>query len=670
MEILLLGSLIGLMVLTKRFLPAPAPFIPFLTVLVLASSLYVGSLLGALFYFAWFVYVLGLLVLVGLPLMSIIASTRHAHTRRVGSTGRALAVQLARNPIGPPIGAFVVLCSLSYVVFGALSISEWDEFSSWGLRSKVAVRYDDILAYADIQAADYPRLGSLLHLFFSQFISRGDFDESAAILAQVTIFAAAAAAFVTLGRVRLFAAPFICISFYFLVQVCVARPVSSLYQDAFLGLCWAMTLITYLANRRVPGLRSAVATAIALFALVQIKSIGLLLALFTLFVVIVDSCVFRPSSCSGWRPLAHRVVVLAVVVAGSHLSWSLAKTLSGIGEGQFVLDSSEVATLFEVEEWQKETVANFLDFVLYGGDPFVNEEVGEGLDWSTRRAMNIPSTFVAPFRPYLLFVGKVAVPLSMWIFVFGTLAIALCWATPTGKYSRAELGLLLSLMAAVMVVYACVLCLLYVTVFEPWEGVPLASIERYLGAVLLGVFLVLFFLLLDTWHKAGLAGFVALTMAIPPVDAAIRWRQGMPWDALRTENDELKATIAPLVQELEASGVEARVLLVADDDFLGVRLRYWLFPARVNMAWPDHDGRSPKGYLHTNLEFAPDLRDHDHLVIWEYDDFSEHHGEAVAAAGLRSTWQVEGRHLVRWPVRADSTEGHHEQTPAEPVFHN
>ena len=656
MEILLLGSLVGLMVLAKRFIPAPAPFIPFLTLLALASTLYVGSLLGALFYVAWLAYVLGLLALVGLSLTSIVASTRHAHTRRVWMTGRALAVQLARNPIGLPIGAFVVLYGLSYVVFGGLSISEWDEFSSWGLRSKAAVRYDDILAYPDIQAADYPRLGSLFHYFF-QFVGGGDFDESAAILAQVTIFAAGAAAFVTLGRVRLFAAPFICISFYFFVQVCVARPVSSLYQDAFLGLCWAMTLITYLANRRVPGLRSAVAPAIALFALVQIKSIGLLLALFTLFVVIVDSCVFRPSSCSGWRPLAHRVVVLAVVVAGSHLSWSLAKTLSGIGEGQFGFDSSDVATLFEIEEWQEQTVANLVDFVLYGGDPFVDEEVGEGLDWATRRAMNIPSTFAAPFRPHVFFVGKVTVPLSMWLLAFGTLAIALCWATPTGKYSRAELGLLLSLMAAVMVVYACVLGLLYVTVFDPSESVPLRSVERYLGAALLGVFLVLFFLLLDTWHKAGLAGFVVLTIAIGAVDPGIRWRQGMPRSAPWTENDELKSTIAPLIQELETSGAEARVLLVCDDDFLGVRLRYWLFPARVNMAWPDHDGRSPKRFLHTGLDFVLDLRDHDHLLIWEYDDFWEHHGEAVAAAGLRSTWQVEGRRLVRWPVRADSTEG-------------
>ena len=166
MEILLLGSLIGLMVLAKRFLRAPAPFIPFLTLLALASTLYVGSLLGALFYVAWLAYVLGLLALVGLPLTSIVASPRHAHTRRVWMTGRALAVQLARNPIGPPIGAFVVLCGLSYVVFGALSVSEWDEFSSWGLRSKAVIRYDDIFAYPDIQAADYPRLGSLFHYFF------------------------------------------------------------------------------------------------------------------------------------------------------------------------------------------------------------------------------------------------------------------------------------------------------------------------------------------------------------------------------------------------------------------------------------------------------------------------------------------------------------------------
>ena len=142
--------------------------------------------------------------------------------------------------------------------------------------------------------------------------------------------------------------------------------------------------------------------------------------------------------------------------------------------------------------------------------------------------MNDPSTFVAPFRPYLLFVGRVTVPLSIWLFVFGTFAIALCCAAPTSKYSRAELGVLLSLLAAVMVVYACVLCLLYVTVFEPRESVRLASVERYLGAALLGVFLVLFFLLLDTWHRAALAVFVAVTMAVLPADAGIRWRQGMP----------------------------------------------------------------------------------------------------------------------------------------------
>ena len=655
MEILLLGSLIGLMIFAKRCLPAPASFIPFLTVLALASSLYVGSLLGALFYVALFAYALGLSMLVGMPLMAFVASVRHANAPGAWSTARGLADQLARSPIGPPIGAFVVLYALGYVLFGWQPISEWDEFS-WGIYSKIAVRHDDIFAHADISFADHPRLGSLFQYFFSQFIGGGGYDESAVILAQATIFAAGAAAFVTFGRVRFFAAPFICISFYFLVQVCIGRAVSSLYQDGFLGLCWAMSLMAYLANRRATDLRSLAATALALFCLVQIKPIGLLLALFTLFVVTIDSCVFRPSGSTNWRPLVHRVALLAAVVAGSHLSWSLAKTLGGIGEGQFVLDSGAVATLFEIEEWQRETVANFGDFVLYGGDPFVaegvaDEKAAQGLDWSTRRAMNDPSTFVAPFRPYLLFVGRVTVPLSIWLFVFGTFAIALCCAAPTSKYSRAELGVLLSLLAAVMVVYACVLCLLYVTVFEPRESVRLASVERYLGAALLGVFLVLFFLLLDTWHRATLAVFVAVTMAILPADAGIRWRQGMPWNTLRMENDELKSMIAPLVQELEMSGAEADVLLVGDEPFLGVRLTYWLFPARVNMAWPDHDGRSPKQLLHTGLDFARDLQDHDHLVIWKYDDFWEHHGEAVEAAGLRSTWQVEGRKLVRLPVR-------------------
>ena len=432
MEILLLGSLIGLMIFAKRFLPVRASFIPFLTVLALASSLYVGSLFGALFYVALFGYALGLSMLVGAPLMSFVASMRHAHTERAWTTARELVVQLAQSPIGPPIGAFAVLYGLGYVLFSWQHISEWDEFS-WGIYSKIAVRYDDIFAHGDLSFVDYPRLGSLFQYYFSQFIGVGGYDKSAVILAQATIFAAGAAAFVTLGRVGFFAAPFVCISFYFLVQTCAGRPVSSLYQDGFLGLCWAMTLITYLANRRATGLGSLAATAIALFSLVQIKPIGLLLALFTLFVVAVDSCVFRPSSNTNWRFIAYRVALLAAVVAGSHLSWSLAKTLGGIGDGKFVLDSSDVATLFEIEEWQRETVANYRDFVLYGGDPSVDEEVGEGLDWSTRRAMNIPSIFVAPFRPYLLFVGRVSVPLSMWLFAFATFAIALCWTRPTAS---------------------------------------------------------------------------------------------------------------------------------------------------------------------------------------------------------------------------------------------
>ena len=655
MEILLLGSLIGLMIFAKRFLPVQAPFIPFLTVLALASSLYVGSLLGALFYVALFGYALGLSMLVGVPLTSFVASMRHTPTLPAWSIARGLVVQLAQSPIGPPIGAFAVLYGLSYVAFSWQHITEWDEFS-WGIYSKIAARYDDIFAHEDLSFADYPRLGSLFQYFFSQLIGGGDYDESAVILAQATIFAAGAVAFATLGRVSFFAAPFVCISFYFLVQTCVGRPVSSLYQDGFLGLCWAMTLITYLANRGETGLRSLAATAIALFALVQIKPIGLLLALFTLFVVAVDSCVFKPSGRTNWRLLVYRVAVLAAVVAGSHLSWSLAKTLGGIGEGRFALDLSNVTALFDVEEWQKETVSNFVDFVLYGGDASVDEETDGGLDWSTRREMNSLSTFVAPFHPYLLFVGRVSVPLSIWLFAFGAFAIALCWTTPTGKYSRAELGVLLSLLAAVMIVYACVLCLLYVAVFAPAEGVQLASIERYLGAAVLGMFLVLFFLLLDTWHKVGLAVFVAVTIAIVPADAGIRWREGMPWNALRTENDELKSMIAPIIRQLDTSGAEASLLLVSDDPFLGTRFTYWFFPARVNMAWPDHDGRSTRQLLHTGMNFARDLQDHDHLVIWKYDDFWEHHGEAVDAAGLRSIWQREGHHLVRRPVRDNSAE--------------
>ena len=666
MEILLLASLAGLMIFAKRFIPAPAPFIPFLTMLALACGLYVGSLLGVLFYAALLAYALGLLAFVGLPLPSIVAAMRQASPPRASSTARALAAALVRTPIAAPVGAFALLYCLSWLVFGGQRIFEWDEFN-WGLHTKVAIRYDDIFAWPeDLVAADYPRFGSLIQYFFSQFVSGGRFDEGVAILAQATIFAAAAAAFMTLGRIRFFAAPFICISFYFLVQGCVARPVSSLYQDAFLGVCWAMTLMTYLASRKSAGVRPLVATAIALFSLVQIKLIGVLLALFTVFIVSVDSFVFRRGS---YRLLVYRVAMLAAVVVISHLSWSFAKTLNGIGEGQFVFDFSDAATPFELKEHQKETVRNFVQFVLYGGDWSVSEEAEAGKDFFELREMTSPSTFGAPFRPYLLFVGRVPVPLSIWLAAFVAFAVALCWPKPTTGYSRAETGLLLGLMASLLVVYACVICVLYVTAFSVPESVQLASVERYLGSAVLGVFLVLFFVLLQTGRKVVLAGFMAITLVLLPSDAYLRWKQGLPQGWWQRQNDQLKSMIAPVAQELkaagteraeEAGGPEGSVLVVGQPfrDALNVQFRLWLFPARVSLA--------PLEELSTgNAEF--DLRDHDHLIIWN-DDFWTLHGEAVETAGLRSVWQVEGQRLVRVQPGAPSTSRH---SPTDPVenFH-
>lgn len=331
------------MILVRKWLSLPWAQVPFVTIISLMSVLYVAGLFGLLWYVSWFVFLAGLVCFA----LSLYKSTR---AFRVGRFSVVLSF---------PLRVFGVLFLLGWFVFRNAYITEWDEFSFWSIFTKIAVNYNGMIAgFNDINKADYPRITALLQYYFLLFLRGGSFHEGTAIFAQTVIFLSAVPVFLSLPS-RKYNVFFLCLitfCLYSLVDV-FAQPVFSLYADSVLGLCWGMSILLYLINRKRDRV-VIIITSLCLFSMVQVKEMGLVFACCTIFIIMIDEGFF---STFRLPVVLKRLGVLTAVVLVSYASWSLFKSYNGVVGSSFSLDSGSIYdSLFDLQDYQRTTAENFL----------------------------------------------------------------------------------------------------------------------------------------------------------------------------------------------------------------------------------------------------------------------------------------------------------------------
>lgn len=330
-----------------------------------------------------------------------------------------------------------------------------------------------------------------------------------------------------------------------------AQPVFSLYGDSVLGLCWGMSILLYLINRKRDRV-VLIITSLCLFSMVQVKEMGLVFACCTIFIVMIDEGFF---STFRLPAVLKRLGVLTAVVLVSYASWSLFKSYNGVVGSSFSLDIGSIYdSLFDLQDYQRTTAENFLYSLIHVGNVAETQAV---FDEEQDR-------FIGSFAHQFHFFEFSLGPLY-WAIIFVMFMSLSYWlAGNTSKSifaSRSRCMTHTICLLASLAAYSCLLLFVYMFAFSPYEGVRLASLGRYLGTAYLGLFLVLFYCVLRAEKKSLLVAFTVLIFLVTPASDQLILNAFHKSD-VQKYYDDLYGKIDPVIEEIKGKGGKPKILLI------------------------------------------------------------------------------------------------------------
>ena len=609
-----LASLCGLMISVEKLLSIPCPQVPFVTSISLMSILYISSLLGLLLPISYLVFVAGLIYFC----LNLYNCIKDNVLRNIMSPTIVFT-----KPLTSPLAIFGFLYCLNWFVFKDAYITLWDEFSAWGIFTKIAVEYDSIIAgFNNIPAAGYPRISALWQYYFILFVNEGEFRDGIAIFAQAVFFSSAAPIFLfskNTGKYQILY-HILSISCFFCLIYLFVEPVSSLYADSVLALCFGISIILYIANKQ--NKVQFLIINILLFSMVQIKPTGLIFASLAITVIAVYELCFMERRLSS---KLIRLCVLAATILGSYISWSIIKFHSGITSPSIASRYSKF--LSGLEDHQKVVVENFLYSLTYIG----NNEIFVGYF-----AHPFGNLFTHPFGDFSL--SPLYWTIIFLSFVFASSFYLQSWRDRTKHIC---LGVLLTI---VVVIYTSLLLFTYMAIFSQYEAVRLASFRRYMGAVYLGVYLVLFFMLLQTEKKLLCVIFAGLIFCFTPTSILENISPNLS-NSKRLDPlfRRLYNEIDPVISEMDKIP-EPRVLYInqGGNGSLYVKFKFRAFPLYIDspglsvfsVATEERDEWAPWVRVFSAQELEDILERYDYLVICNDTDFFEQYGDVIDRSSL------------------------------------
>ena len=499
----------------------------------------------------------------------------------------ALRKQVFTSLITPGLVAFFVLVAIFYLMNIGRLLSEWDEFSHWGLVVKNMANFD-VLGNAPGTTTyflDYPPASALFLYFFQKFYPV--FNESYLMIAQgiltvsflLPVFAEISwkrwkALFLMLPLVILLPLAFYPLFF------------STVYVDALLGVQFAYLLFVYFSQKEISGFllfQLSIGSAV----LCLTKPSGLGLAGIVLALIALDLIIHRRTEIkqfvSAYGPsIGHRITRILALLSPiwslvlANFSWKARLAALGIGPH---FDTGEITFSGLSELWQGTAPEYRYNTV----DAFVRRVCGISEDGI---AIHSGHTFL--FWAILLIVAVVA-------FYF------LCREVSAFRRMRTVcIGLVVS-----FALYAGYLLLLYLFTYSQTEAQNLASCSRYLYTFLLGCSLFIFFMFLhygrsrlSTRPFYGLcAGCIALCIAIAPNTIYI------PTNASEEKQETVEDRGRYLQAEKAASVLDpstSSVYVISQDDpELGLdyfTLRYVMTPVQVQ--------QRPEGKTWTDVSYS------------------------------------------------------------------
>lgn len=376
----------------------------------------------------------------------------------------------------------------------------WDEFSFWASSTKLIHTTNSLFDQnSPIFLKTYPPIQQLFQYYVIRFIG---WSERLVLYAQIFWLLAGLLCIAgSLVKDKRYALLFFFLScsalYYFNYSF------SSIYSDALLGVCFAACLALVIDKSCFSSVKQFVCFLACLAALVLIKEVAIVLVATVVLLLLIQlfwpATVFAKEQASV-QTLASpnrlsqiTIVVLVLLAIGSALlAWSL--YVKSIDSAR----SLDLPTLQMLSQpaWQTRISQTMAEFFVRAVKP----------------GYLITSELVYPLRPSIL-----AVLISLT-----GLGLLLTLATSAG--ARLRKFLLVSVLTLGAIGYLCVLLFSYLFIFTEYEGVRLASFERYLSTYLMAWGLIFFASLIDqlttqpTRFKMGLfIGLVCIILFTTPV---------------------------------------------------------------------------------------------------------------------------------------------------------
>ncbi len=583
-------SLCGLMFLVQKYFKFPLPQVPFLTLILLTIGLYISGLFGIVLYVSYLLFIGGLLYMIYIVYQKFKSKNLDFFTSKTLF----------------PIYVFGLVFFINWIVFKEYIFTQWDEFSFWGIFPKILLSFNDVVGpYNYINKAEYPRIPALLQYYFNLFLSKGTFSEGISIFAQVTFFASALPFFLFHKKKNILLVILIGAIFYCLVNSFGVNSIFIIYNDALLGFLWGMSLILYFVNRHELN-RRFISTGILLFAILQVKEIGLVFALCTLFIIGINEIIIYRKN-KKIIPILLRISLLLIVIFISKYSWDGYRKYKEIKADAFSISISDVS-LSNLKEYQKESKNNF---------------------W---KALNLRKTDKNNRTFFFSYIDRI-----VFFLVFAFLSYMVLRKKEV--FVNKEFIPFIGSVFICIIGYLFLLCILYMYTFSEFEAVRLASHERYIGTAFLGIYLLILYFIIETKNKWLLLLFAIFIIPLT-VNSAFH-----PF-SFKSQKDPFNA-IVPVVEKIKKENSNPRIYFINQQGNRAVKVRFGFKIFPISLFGPhsistykrDDWGQAVNFQTVISVEeFREKIKTFDYLFLVNSTDFWQQYGQVVKESNLKGIY--------------------------------
>ena len=345
-----------------------------------------------------------------------------------------------------------------------MMISQWDEFTHWGLIVKNMYRLDNFGNTGLTTAAflDYPPGQGLFRYFFMKIC--GAFAESR-IFHAANILAVVFAFPLLRKNKNIITSSFTVLLYILVLNMVSTETFHTIYIDLLLGIVWAHLLYIYFAYEKDAFFYTDFALTFVFLSLLKASGFGL--ALSVLIVVVIHIL----CTVKGMKEKLSRLIPVAAASAvgiAAKLSWSAYLSIHNINP---------------IFEFNTLTPATFMQ-LFTGGAPQYRYDV-------------ISSFVHALFNTPVFYIGDWGVTAVMFTVVTSLL---LCLLRFTHKDDNHFIwaGFGVFTVAAVFIIG---MLISYLFSFSEYEAVILASYDRYLRTIAMGAVTVVFMFAVDKLHR-------------------------------------------------------------------------------------------------------------------------------------------------------------------------